>query len=46
MACNERRTTGGRIEDKESIDETLEREAMKVVGMTHSSKRIPFASWY
>ncbi|MEK4486389.1 NUDIX domain-containing protein [Psychrobacillus sp. FSL H8-0484] len=39
-------TIGGRIEENESIDEALEREAMEEVGMTLSTKRIPFASWY
>ncbi|MFJ9462190.1 NUDIX hydrolase [Viridibacillus arvi] len=39
-------TIGGRIEENESIDEALEREAMEEVGMILNSKRIPFASWY
>ncbi|CAM5215299.1 NUDIX domain-containing protein OS=Ureibacillus acetophenoni OX=614649 GN=SAMN05877842_110137 PE=4 SV=1 [Ureibacillus acetophenoni] len=39
-------TIGGRLEGEENIDEALEREAMEEVGMTISSEKIPFASWY
>ena len=39
-------TIGGRLEGEESIEEALERESMEEVGMTISSERIPFASWY
>lgn len=39
-------TIGGRIEEKESIDEALEREAMEEVGIVLKSVRVPFASWY
>ena len=39
-------TIGGRIEENETIDEALDREAYEEVGMILDSKRIPFASWY
>ncbi|MFB5087708.1 NUDIX domain-containing protein [Psychrobacillus sp. PGGUH221] len=39
-------TIGGRIEENESLDEALEREAMEEVGIILDSNRIPFASWY
>jgi 8-oxo-dGTP diphosphatase len=39
-------TIGGRIEGNESIDETLNREAMEEAGIILTSNRIPFASWY
>ncbi|ALC85118.1 NUDIX hydrolase [Bacillus sp. FJAT-22090] len=39
-------TIGGRIEENESLDKALEREAMEEVGIILDSNRIPFASWY
>lgn len=39
-------TIGGRLEGEESIEEALERELLEEVGMTISSEKIPFASWY
>ena len=39
-------TIGGRIEGEESIEEALERELFEEVGMTISSKKMLFASWY
>lgn len=39
-------TIGGRIEENESLDAALEREAMEEVGIILDSNRIPFASWY
>ncbi|MEI4768066.1 NUDIX domain-containing protein [Psychrobacillus sp. FJAT-51614] len=39
-------TIGGRLEENESLDEALEREAMEEVGIILDSNRVPFASWY
>lgn len=39
-------TIGGRIEENESIDEALDREAFEEVGLEISSIRVPFATWY
>jgi 8-oxo-dGTP pyrophosphatase MutT (NUDIX family) len=39
-------TIGGRIEENESMNEALDREAFEEVGLTISSMRVPFASWY
>ncbi|MGN7477984.1 NUDIX hydrolase [Solibacillus silvestris] len=39
-------TIGGRLESEESIEEALERELMEEVGLTISSEKMVFASWY
>ena len=39
-------TIGGRIEENETMNEALDREAFEEVGLTISSMRVPFASWY
>lgn len=39
-------TIGGRLEENESIQEGLEREALEEAGIELAEIRIPFASWF
>lgn len=39
-------TIGGRIENHESLNEALDREAMEEAGIEIADIRIPFASWF
>lgn len=39
-------TIGGRLENNESLQDALDREAMEEAGIELEEERIPFASWY
>jgi 8-oxo-dGTP diphosphatase len=39
-------TIGGRLEEHESLDDGLNREAMEEAGIELADERIPFACWY
>jgi 8-oxo-dGTP diphosphatase len=39
-------TVGGRIENNEDLESTLDRETVEEAGLILESKRLPIASWY
>ena len=39
-------TIGGRLEQNESLDDGLEREAMEEAGIELAERRVPFACWF